>query len=206
MDRIGDIVYELEKQITPLKKQKEKAETYLELKEKLTSIEVNVLVHEISETNASLEELSKILKSLNEKQAALDAEILLKESANDEIKKKMFVLDNEINALQSQLLEAMSEVSRLETSKVEVDQKRKHALESKDNKDIAHKLENLKAILADVVEEYNNRVGRLEETEKELNDLSNKQKKMTLMIQEKHQSISHLTQEINQIIIVVLRQ
>ena len=33
-------------------------------------------------------------------------------------------------------------------------------------------------------------------TEKELNDLSNKQKKMTLMIQEKHQSISHLTQEI----------
>ncbi len=196
LDRIGDIVYELEKQITPLKKQKEKAETYLELKEKLTSIEVNVLVHEISETNASLEELSKILKSLNEKQAALDAEILLKESANDEIKKKMFVLDNEINALQSQLLEAMSEVSRLETSKVEVDQKRKHALESKDNKDIAHKLENLKAILADVVEEYNNRVGRLEETEKELNDLSNKQKKMTLMIQEKHQSISHLTQEI----------
>ena len=196
LDRIGDIVYELEKQITPLKKQKEKAETYLELKEKLTSIEVNVLVHEISETNASLEELSKILKSLNEKQAALDAEILLKESANDEIKKKMFVLDNEINALQSQLLEAMSEVSRLETSKVEVDQKRKHALESKDNNDITHKLENLKAILADVVEEYNNRVGRLEETEKDLNDLSNKQKEMTLMIQEKHQSISHLTQEI----------
>ena len=196
LDRIGDIVYELEKQITPLKKQKEKAETYLELKEKLTSIEVNVLVHEISETNASLEELSKILKSLNEKQAALDAEILLKESANDEIKKKMFVLDNEINALQSQLLEAMSEVSRLETSKVEVDQKRKYALESKDNNDIAHKLENLKAILADVVEEYNNRVGRLEETEKDLNDLSNKQKEMTLMIQEKHQSISHLAQEI----------
>ena len=26
LDRIGDIVYELEKQITPLKKQKEKAE------------------------------------------------------------------------------------------------------------------------------------------------------------------------------------
>lgn len=196
LDRIGDIVYELEKQIAPLKKQKEKAETYLELKEKLTSIEVNVLVHEISETNASLEELSKILKSLNEKQASLDAEILLKESANDEIKKKMFVLDNEINALQSQLLEAMSEVSRLETSKVEVDQKRKHALESKDNNDITHKLENLKAILADVVEEYNNRVGRLEETEKDLNDLSNKQKEMTLKIQEKHQSISHLTQEI----------
>lgn len=49
----------------------------------------------------------------------------LKESADDEIKKKMFVLDNEINSLQSQLLESMSEVSRLETSKIEVDQKKK---------------------------------------------------------------------------------
>lgn len=47
----------------------------------------------------------------------------MKESADDEIKKKMFVLDNEINSLQSQLLESMSEVSRLETSKIEVDQK-----------------------------------------------------------------------------------
>ena len=54
----------------------------------------------------------------------------MKESADDEIKKKMFVLDNEINSLQSQLLESMSEVSRLETSKIEVDQKRKHALQS----------------------------------------------------------------------------
>ena len=39
----------LEKQIAPLKKQKEKAEVFLTLKEKLTSIEVNVLVHEVSE-------------------------------------------------------------------------------------------------------------------------------------------------------------
>lgn len=48
LNRIKDIVYELEKQIAPLKKQKEKAEVFLTLKEKLTSIEVNVLVHEVS--------------------------------------------------------------------------------------------------------------------------------------------------------------
>ena len=42
----------------------------------------------------------------------------------------MFTLDQEINALQSKLLEAVSNVSKLETAKVEVDQKRKHALET----------------------------------------------------------------------------
>ena len=55
----------------------------------------------------------------------LEADILLKESSNDRNKKKMFTLDQEINALQSKLLEAVSNVSKLETAKVEVDTKAK---------------------------------------------------------------------------------
>lgn len=196
LNRIKDIVYELEKQIAPLKKQKEKAEVFLTLKEKLTSIEVNVLVHEVSELKHQLDTLSLQLKDLNERHSSLDAEILLKESADDEIKKKMFVLDNEINSLQSQLLESMSEVSRLETSKIEVDQKRKHALQSQNSGDIKKKLDNLKAILTDLIEEYNDRVERLKTTEKSLEDLSQEQTILTSKINHKHQSINDLNQEI----------
>ena len=196
LNRIKDIVYELEKQIAPLKKQKEKAEVFLTLKEKLTSIEVNVLVHEVSELKHQLDTLSLQLKDLNERHSSLDAEILLKESADDEIKKKMFVLDNEINALQSQLLESMSEVSRLETSKIEVDQKRKHALQSQNSDDIKKKLDNLKAILTDLIEEYNDRVERLKTTEKSLEDLSQEQTVLTSKINHKHQSINDLNQAI----------
>lgn len=196
LNRVGDIVHELEKQVTPLKKQKEKAEIFLELKNKLTSIEVNVLVHEISNLNIKLEDLSLELKKVNEKRASLDAEILLKESSNDDIKKKMYALDNDINALQSQLLETMSEVSRLETSKIEVDQKRKFALESNDQDDLKNKLDNLKAILTDLIEEYNDRVERLELTEKDLDDLTQKQKEISIEIEKKHQHINNLNQEI----------
>ena len=196
LNRIKDIVYELEKQIAPLKKQKEKAEVFLTLKEKLTSIEVNVLVHEVSELKHQLDTLSLQLKDLNERHSSLDAEIFLKESADDEIKKKMFVLDNEINSLQSQLLESMSEVSRLETSKIEVDQKRKHALQSQNSDDIKKKLDNLKAILTDLIEEYNDRVERLKTTEKSLEDLSQEQTVLTSKINHKHQSINDLNQEI----------
>ena len=196
LNRIKDIVYELEKQIAPLKKQKEIAEVFLTLKEKLTSIEVNVLVHEVSELKHQLNTLSLQLKDLNERHSSLDAEILLKESDDDEIKKKMFVLDNEINSLQSQLLESMSEVSRLETSKIEVDQKRKHALQSQNSDDIKKKLDNLKAILTDLIEEYNDRVERLKTTEKSLEDLSQEQTVLTSKINHKHQSINNLNQEI----------
>lgn len=197
LDRIGDIVFELEKQIEPLRKQKEKAETYLELKEKLTDIELNVIVHEISSAKTSLDQLSQQLKQLNENQTMIDAEILLKENTNDEIKKKMFVLDNEINNLQTMLMETMSEVSKLETSKIEIDQKRKHALESKDNDNIKERLANLKAILADLVEEYNDRVERLQTNENETSDIKSQQVKLQREIENLNQNISFLTNDIS---------
>ncbi len=44
LDRVQDICSELERQIGPLKKTKEEAETYLEFKEELQEVEVSVLV------------------------------------------------------------------------------------------------------------------------------------------------------------------
>ena len=197
LDRIGDIVFELEKQIGPLKRQKEKAETYLELKEKLTGIEVAVLVHEIHEAKALLDDLSQELKILNENQATIDADILLKENANDDIRKKMYVLDNEINDLQSQLMEAMSEVTKLETSKIEIDQKRKMVLESSDETHIKERLQSLKAILSDLVEEYNDRVERLQNNEKEIEDIRQKQLDCQKEMANTEQKISFLSSEIS---------
>ena len=160
LERIGDIVVELEKQVGPLKRQKEKAEKYLTLKERLTSIEVNVLIHEISNAKKSLDEFSKSIKDLNERQVSLETDIQLKEDSNDKIKKKMFVLDQEINVLQTKLLEAVSNVSKLETAKVEIDQKRKHALETLSKENLQESIANMKAILSDIV---NDRLTKLKE-------------------------------------------
>lgn len=78
----------MEKQVGPLKRQKEKAEKYLTLKERLTSIEVNVLIHEISNAKKSLDEFSKSIKDLNERQVSLETDIQLKEDSNDKIKRR----------------------------------------------------------------------------------------------------------------------
>lgn len=197
LERIGDIVNELEKQIGPLKRQKERAERFLELKEQLTSIEVNVLVKEISETKQYLDQLSLIIKDFNEKQISLEAEITLKENANDEVKKKMFALDNEINTLQSQLLEAMSEVSKLETTKVEIDQKRKHVLETQNSENIKIKIANLKEMLSDIIEEYNDRVDRLSQTEQDLKDVHEKQEQVVKNLETLKEEINVITTQIN---------
>ena len=195
--RISDIVNELEKQVGPLKRQKEKAKTFLELKEKLTAVEVNVLINEISEAKKSLDQFSATIKDLNEQQVSLETGILLKENNNDEIKKKMFILDQEINTLQTKLLEAVSNVSKLETAKVEIDQKRKHALETSSKEDLQESIANMKAILSDVVKEYNDRVERLETTQDELNEMIEKQDQRNLTLNNLKSELERLNNEIN---------
>lgn len=197
LERIADIVNELEKQVGPLKRQKEKAETFLELKEQLTAIEVNVLVKEIGGAKFSLEKISDIIKDLNERQASINADILLKETNNEEIKKKMYVLDNEVNALQSKLLEAMKSVADLESAKIEVDQKRKHILETQSKENLQNRITHLKEILSDVVSEYNNRVDRLDSTKKELDDILDKQNISNQRLNTLRGNIDDLTVKIN---------
>ena len=197
LERIGDIVAELEKQVGPLKRQKDKAEKYLALKDKLTAIEVNVLISEISEAKKTLDGLSKTMKDLNEQQVSLETDIQLKENSNDEIKKKMFSLDQQVNALQTKLLEAVSNVSKLETAKVEVDQKRKHALETLSKENLQENIANMKAILSDIVNEYNDRVERLENTEKELNEVIESQGHRNKRLAKLKEEIEYLASEIN---------
>lgn len=197
LERIGDIVTELEKQVGPLKRQKDKAEKYLELKEKLTAVEVNVLVKEITEAKKSLDVLSKEIKNLNEQQASLDADILMKENSNDDIKKKMYQLDQEVNSLQSKLLEAVSNVSKLETAKVEIDQKRKHALQSASKENLQENIANMKAILSDIVNEYNDRVERLNSTEQDLKQLTRDQENRNKRLTELKNELNQLSSQIN---------
>ena len=59
IDRIQDIISELEKQVSPLKRQARKAEIYREKKQRLEQIETSVLVNEIDHINETIAELDK---------------------------------------------------------------------------------------------------------------------------------------------------
>ena len=189
LDRVEDICLELEKQITPLKRQKEKAEVYLELKDELKSIEVSVLVKEIENLSHSLKELNESLDFLNKEKVTIEGQILLNEQQNDTLKKKMYDLDQEVNGLQGQLLTAMNQVNELETQKVEIDTNRKHILENINKEDLQARITQMKAILQDAVNEYNDRVNRYNETKEEKLDLEAAQER-------NRQAMIHLRQDI----------
>ena len=197
LDRVEDICLELEKQISPLKRQKEKAEVYLDLKDQLQSIEVSVLVKEIENLSASLKELNESLDLLDKEKVTIEGQILLNEQQNETLKKKMFDLDQEVNGLQGQLLTAMNNVNELETQKVEIDTNRKHILENTDKEDLQARIEQMKAILQDAVYEYNDRVKRYNETKEEKLDLEASQERNRADMMSLRQNIENLNLQLH---------
>ena len=177
LERVEDICNELEKQIQPLLRQKEKAETYLALKEELQAIEVNVLVKEIERISISLKDINQSLDTYEKDKVSIEADIILNEQQKEAMTKKMFALDTEVHELQSQFITAMNNVNELETQKIELEANRKHLLETINKEDLQARIAHLKENLHIAINEYNDRVARYKETNEEKLTLEAKQEK-----------------------------
>ncbi len=81
LERVNDILSELEKQVGPLKEQSETAKRYLILKEELKKYDVNVYILESEKTEGLLEDYHKNLDIVNQDTKRLQAEF---ESTKDE--------------------------------------------------------------------------------------------------------------------------
>ncbi|MGX8680580.1 MAG: AAA family ATPase, partial [bacterium] len=175
LERVEDICRELEKQIGPLARQKEKAETYLTLKEALEAIEVSVLVKEIGTLSAAKNKLLQEIKGLEEQQVINEQDITLGESQVENLRNRMLELDGQIDDLQGELLTTMNALSRLETQRVESDAKREALLASGTEND-ALRIELVKAKLKDALDEYNDRAHRYQELNEQRRHLYNSQR------------------------------
>lgn len=160
LDRLEDIIMELERQVAPLKRQAKKAETYIEKKQELEAIEISVLVDEIEHLNEQIEEGKKKAFDLQSKKALHETTIAVSESKNLELKQEMSVLDREVNQLQDEFMKIMSEIQALDARKTEIDEKRKYAMASA-NAEIRAK--ELKIMIEEAQYEFHDRSSRLNE-------------------------------------------
>ncbi|MBR6223891.1 MAG: chromosome segregation protein SMC [Lachnospiraceae bacterium] len=90
LERVNDILSELEKQVGPLKHQSEVAKKYLTLKENLKKLDINVFLLENEKTAAALKELTDKLEIVT-------AELSEKRAAFDETKSEYDRLDEELS-------------------------------------------------------------------------------------------------------------
>lgn len=170
LDRLQDILDELERQIGPLEKQAKKAEKYISLRDKLSKIEISVLVEDIDQYNDKINQINKELFDIQAMHTSENAELLKQENRLESIRKEMYALDKQINELQGKYTKAMEENYQLERRKIEQDEKRKYMLKVADKK---ARQKEIQAMLEEARFEYQDRHQRLMQTQQDLNNRRN---------------------------------
>lgn len=111
IERLNDIINEIEGRVEPLKEQSIKAKEYLEVKDNLAKIEINLLVTEIDNIKQTYQENKEREAYLNEE--ILKINTTLSNSEIDKLKVLELNLDKEINDLNNKVLQKTKEEEKL---------------------------------------------------------------------------------------------
>lgn len=126
INRVNDIINELESQVEPLKEAKEKAEIYVSAKEELAEIEVSMLAHDIKEFNDEYENSNESIKKLNDELVRLMSSSSADEANISKEKNDLLLLDQEINKLNQDILDMTSKVEKANSRKQIILERKKY--------------------------------------------------------------------------------
>ena len=140
LDRVEDIIKELEVQVEPLKEQSERALEYKRLKEELDTLEIALIAYDIYNLSTNEEILKKEKDTLDKE--ILDLESTTNTDSGISLKKKtdLFNLEKDLEFTQKELLEKTEEIGSLNVQLNILKEQRK-------NKDVDSKEEELRALI-----------------------------------------------------------
>jgi len=172
LNRVNDILHELESQIEPLKIQSSLAKEFLEKKEELEQFEVALIVHDIEELHEKWNQLQTNIVSQKDRELELFTSIQKKEEEQEELKTQISQMDQLISNLQSVLLQTSEELEKLEGRKEVLKERKKNAAQNEEQlkKNIAEVKEKL-AKLTEERNKYSLEFNKLEQEKKELSNL-----------------------------------
>lgn len=117
LDRVNDIINELEIQVEPLKEQSEKATEYLENKKGLDNYEVALLAYDIENYNQQLEQVKQKKEKIDKEILTLSNESSSADISALEDNNKLEKLEQEKSALNTELLKVTEEVEKINGEK-----------------------------------------------------------------------------------------
>lgn len=132
LNRVNDILFELESQVEPLKLQASMAKDYLEQKEALEKVEVSVIVYEIEELHSKWKHLSENVEEHKKNEIKLATMLQGKEAKLEELRNQLTAMDESISDLQDVLLHASEELEKIEGRKEVLKERKKNASQNKE--------------------------------------------------------------------------
>ncbi len=141
LERVNDIIGEVETRVEPLRKQSKKAKEYLEVKEKLENVEVALLTTEITEDNLKYQDTKDKIKIKNENISKLNMD--LNDPLIEEMKTKELSLEKEYQKMNALLLKKTEEKEELNSNRLILNERSKYdANDMKVQENIIHLKEN----------------------------------------------------------------
>lgn len=207
LDRVEDIIGELEIQVEPLKEQSKKALEYLENKEKLENIEVALIAYEIEEMNYQYEEVKKTIEELNTKILNLNVKGNNDDTLFIESKNELGKLNIELNEWNKKLLELTQKEEKLngeinilkERSKYDASNNKVHENISK-LKEEKLKLENEIYLVTKDIEDLSKSVNEqkdvLNKMELEVMNVKKRKDSSVMDLDNKNRELSNVTHKI----------
>lgn len=117
MNRVGDIIKELEIQVEPLHEQKRRAMEYIELAENLKQLEVALITNDITTINDKYQENKKRIDILNDELANISTNNTKFEVQIEEYKINQQNILNKIATAQKELLSLTEKVEKINSQK-----------------------------------------------------------------------------------------
>ena len=190
IDRVNDIITELEMQVGPLKNQSIKAKEYLENKKGLDKYEVALLAYDIENLNKEIENTKKRKEKLDSDIATIYNETSKNDAKNINDNNKLSKLENEKQELNSKLLKVTEEKEKIDAERVLLKERSKTTKEEDEIKEEIRNLLNVKEKLSgditvldeeikEVVDSLTKKDNESIEVEKELQNLKLKKNMLT---------------------------
>ena len=176
INRVNDIINELENNLEPLEKQSRDAKKYLNWQEQLKNVEISLITHDIEdytykskEDKETLDKLNDELASLSSNTASYDIELLNQ-------KEKLKNIDDKINEKQNELIEITKKIETIDADIRVLKERKKYTSTSNE---IETNILKLKEEQLKLSEELNQKKNILELENKKLAEKDNEIKEIT---------------------------
>ncbi|MBP1079986.1 chromosome segregation protein SMC [Bacillus capparidis] len=187
LNRVEDIIHELEGQVEPLKVQASIAKDYLDKKAELENVEISLTAYDIEKLNEDWTALSRSVEEAKGKEIASSASIQAKEADISETRDKIQALDESVDELQQILLVTSEELEKLEGRKEVLKERKKNATQNQEQ------LEEMIAKYSDKTKELDDRICL---QSKAVEELQAKAEEIRLLLKEKQHSLSLYSENI----------
>lgn len=129
MQRVNDIISELEIQVEPLKEQKEKAIEYGMLKDELSNIEIALVANDITNINYKYQNKKEIVEKLNNELIELSNKNRGNDVTIEQNRVEITKLENKIKEKQNELLNVTAEVEKINGQKQIILERKKYQVD-----------------------------------------------------------------------------